>query len=253
MSEMIHREVHGAVTVLRMERGKVNALDVELCEALIAALDEEAKGSAGAVVLTGAGPSFSAGVDLRRLLDGGEAYVSRFLPLLDAVFRAALDFPKPLVAAVNGHAIAGGCILAACCDHRVLVKGWPRMGVTELAVGVPFPALPLAVVASRCAPTALRDLVYGAQAIPAEEALAAGLCDELCEVDHVLTRALTIARKRAEVPPRAYALARRSMAEPIYEMARRQAPIDEDAKAAWMSAETTRAIKAYLDALAVKR
>ena len=65
-----------------------------------------------------------------------------------------------MVAAINGHAIAGGCILAAACDHRIMVEGNGRIGIPELAVGVPFPALPLQIMAARLADGALRDLVF---------------------------------------------------------------------------------------------
>ena len=97
-----------------------------------------------AVIVTGSGSSFSAGVDLFRVIKDGPEYGRRFLPVLDDFLRAALTLPKPMVAAINGHAIAGGCILAAACDHRIMTEGNGRIGIPELAVGVPFPALPLA-------------------------------------------------------------------------------------------------------------
>ena len=79
--------------------------------------------SVKAVILTGSGSSFSAGVDLFRVLKDGPEYGRRFLPVLDNFLRAALTLPKPMIAAINGHAIAGGCILAATCDHRIMSEG----------------------------------------------------------------------------------------------------------------------------------
>ena len=250
---MIERETHGAVTVLRLAHGKVNALDLELCEAISRALRDEGARGGRAVVLTGAGRAFSAGVDLRRLADGGADYAGRFLPALDAMFRAVLDLPKPLVAAVNGHAIAGGCILAAGCDHVLLARGPARMGVTELAVGVAFPALPLAMMAARVPPSQLRALVYGAETFGADECLARGLVDELCEPDALLPRALQLAERRAQVPAGAYALTRRAVAEPIYAAAERQRAMDLEATRAWGSGETLAAIRGYLASLAAGR
>ena len=75
-----------------------------------------------AVVLTGQGRMFSAGVDLLRLGEGGAAYVRRFLPALHRLYDAVFFFPKPVVAAVNGHAIAGGCVLACCADRRIAAR-----------------------------------------------------------------------------------------------------------------------------------
>ncbi|MFO0628501.1 MAG: enoyl-CoA hydratase/isomerase family protein [Polyangiales bacterium] len=249
---MIERETHGAVAVLRLAHGKVNALDLELCEALAGALRDEDRADSRAVVLTGAGLAFSAGVDLKRLADGGAAYAARFLPALDAMFCAVLDLGKPLVAAVNGHAIAGGCILAAGCDHVLLARGSARMGITELAVGVAFPALPLAMMAARVSPAQLRALAYGAETYPAEECLTRGLVDELCAPESLVPRAIEVAAKRATVPATAYRLTRRSFAEPIYEAVRRQRAIDEAASATWSSDETLAAVRAYLASLATR-
>ena len=137
---MIHREDRDTVTVLRMEHGKANAVDTDLFTDIGAALDAIEDSSARALVLTGTGSMFSAGVDLFRVLDGGAPYLAEFLPLLSATVRRLFTFPRPIVAAVNGHAIAGGCVLAAACDRRVMNRDKGKIGVTELMVGVPFPA-----------------------------------------------------------------------------------------------------------------
>lgn len=249
---MIERETHDEVVVIRMAHGKVNALDLELCDALAEALRREETSEAGAVILTGSGRAFSAGVDLRRLVEGGSDYAGRFLPSLDRMFRAVLDLSKPLIAAVNGHAIAGGCIVAAGCDHLLLARGGARMGVTELAVGVPFPSLPLAMMAARVSPPALRGLVYGAATYPVDDALRLGLVDELCDADALMPRAIEVAKARAAIPAGAYAMTRRAFAEPIYDTVRRQRAMDEAASGVWSSVETHRAVRDYLDRLSAR-
>src|SRR6185437_12974647 len=93
-----------------MRHGKANALDAELCQALCGALDDAAAEGAAAVVLTGAGTVFSAGVDLNRVTAEREGYVAAFLPELRRAFTRLAAFELPVVAAVNGHAIAGGFI-----------------------------------------------------------------------------------------------------------------------------------------------
>src|SRR5450759_3929181 len=109
MIELTHR---GDVAILRMAHGKANAMDLELCQTLTARLDECRRSAARALVVTGDGRMFSAGVDLPRVVAGGAAYVRVFLPAVSHAFEALFSFPKPVVAAVNGHAIAGGCIMA---------------------------------------------------------------------------------------------------------------------------------------------
>ena len=98
---------------MTLTHGKANALDIEFCEAIAAHFAELRERDAKAVVLTGQGRMFSAGVDLIRLSDGGADYVRHFLPALHRLYDAVFFHPKPVVAAVNGHAIAGGCVLAA--------------------------------------------------------------------------------------------------------------------------------------------
>ena len=109
---MIDISEQGEIAIVTMRHGKANAMDLEFCEAIAARFEELKKSKAKAVVLTGEGKIFSAGVDLVRALDGGAHYFHKFLPAMSKAFVTVFFFPKPLVAAVNGHAIAGGCIIA---------------------------------------------------------------------------------------------------------------------------------------------
>src|SRR5437870_1175022 len=122
-------------------------MSIEFCEALTARFAEIS--SARAVVMTATGRTFSAGVDLVRLLEGGAPYVRKFLPVLSEMFATVFSHPAPVVAAINGHAIAGGCVLACAADKRLMARDGGRIGATELLVGVPFP--PAAVEILRCA------------------------------------------------------------------------------------------------------
>ena len=119
---MIDSKIVDDVAVLTMTHGKANALDIEFCDALAARFDDLRKADAKAVVLTGRGKIFSAGVDLKRLSAGGAEYTRRFLPTLHRLYEAVFFHPKPVVAAVNGHAIAGGCVLACCADRRLMAR-----------------------------------------------------------------------------------------------------------------------------------
>src|ERR1700728_4888718 len=126
---------HGSVAVLRLDHGKVHALDDVLLGDLVAGLDTVERSDARALVLTAAGRVFSAGVDLQRVLDGGAEYLETMMPALIAAFVRLFSYPLPVVAAVNGPAIAGGCILACAADRRILIEGG-RIGASELLVGV---------------------------------------------------------------------------------------------------------------------
>ena len=120
-----------------MAHGRVNALDSELSTALIDVLDDvERDTDIASVVLTGRGSAFSAGVDLIRMLDEPPSYLDRLLDELTKAMLRLYTFPRPVLAAVNGHAIAGGCILVCACDYRIMVEGDATIGVPELRVGV---------------------------------------------------------------------------------------------------------------------
>jgi enoyl-CoA hydratase len=190
---MIHREHQNGAVVLRMEHGKVSALDLELLQELREKLAQLHKEPPRAVILTGTGSSFSAGVDLYRVLQGGNDYLSRFLPALEVCLRELLDFPCPIVAAVNGHAIAGGCVIVCACDHRIMAEGTSRIGVTELLVGVPFPDLPLEIVRASVASHHFQNIVYSGRTFSPSDALQVGLVDELAAPESLLARAIEVA------------------------------------------------------------
>jgi enoyl-CoA hydratase len=244
---MIVREDIGALAVLRLAHGKVSALDVDLCTRLARELDNLAAGATRAVILTGTGSAFSAGVDLFRVLNGGTQYLGQFLPAMEACFRALLTFPKPLIAAVNGHAIAGGCIIAACCDYRLMAETTARIGVPELLVGVPFPTLPFEIMRARVSPAHFRELVLSGRTVLPADALAVGLVDEVAPADNMLARAQQAAERLAQIPSIAFALTKRAFTEPILHRVDSATTLNEDVLAAWGSAAVQERMRAYLE------
>ncbi|WNV77682.1 enoyl-CoA hydratase/isomerase family protein [Geodermatophilus sp. DSM 44513] len=240
---MLTTENRGDVAVLRIEHGRVGALDVELLDALTEAVTATDR----AVVVTGSGSSFSAGVDLRRVLDGGRPYTEELLAALSRTFRAVFDHPRPTVAAVNGHAIAGGCVLALACDLRLMSGG--RMGLTELAVGVPFPTSALEIVRHALGPRAGRVLL-GAQAGDREQALALGMVDELTEPGGLLPRAVALATEQASRSPASYRLAKAQLHRPANAAIEATTGGDAAVLAGWTSDDTRSRIGAALAALA---
>lgn len=239
-------ERSAGVALLRMAHGKANALDLSLCHQLIAALGEIERADDRAVVLTGTGGIFSAGVDLLQIRDGGTAYLKEFLPALSDVFLTLFDFPRPVVAAVNGHAIAGGAVLAAACDHRLMNAERGTIGVTELLVGVPFPLVATEIL--RCAYGAgVARLAFFGQTYPATEAAARNLVDETVAPDAVVTRALSVAGTLGAVPVSAFAHTKAQLHRPFDErIGENRVGDDERVLELWSSAEAAAAIDAYV-------
>jgi len=237
---------HGDVAVLTLSHGPVNALDLELLTAIPGALADVA--GAAAVVLTGAGRCFSAGVDLKRIVDGGAAYVAEFLPALSTAVLALFDHPRPVVAAVNGHALAGGCVLAAACDVRLMSGG--TIGLTELAAGVPFPTVPLEVMRHAAGPATDR-LVLTAERLEAAEAYRIGLVDEL--TDDLLPAALARASALTAAPAEVYALAKRRLHGPAHDLIAARRELDDPGVTELWSAPSTRErLRGFLARLAAR-
>ena len=244
---MIERKDVDGVRTIRLAHGKVSAMDIELGEALMQELAAANDPSVRAVILTGTGSSFSAGVDLFRVIKDGPEYGRRFLPILDNFLRAALTLPKPMIAAINGHAIAGGCILAATCDHRIMTEGNGRIGIPELAVGVPFPALPLQIMAARVADGPLRDLVYTGRTVLVDEAKAMGLIDEKCPSGMLMDQAMEAATRLAAIPAGAFTLTKETFYTPILERTKQLAATNTRVVDAWLQPHTYETIRKYLD------
>ena len=243
---MIERNDRDGIRTLTLAHGKVNAIDLELCQALTREFGEAQEPGIKGVILTGSGSSFSAGVDLFRLVSEGPDYVTRFLPALDDVLRRVLTFAKPVVAAVNGHAIAGGCILAAACDYRIMAHGTARIGIPELAVGVPFPALPLQIMAARVPDAAMRDLVFTGRTVVVDEATALGLIDETCPREMLLERAHEVARKRVAIRAAAFVLTKEAFYAPVLDRTKQLAGLNERVAEEWLQPHTSEAIRNYL-------
>ena len=244
---MIDTKDIDGIRILKLAHGKVSAMDIELGEALDGAIAKAMDVEVKAVVITGSGSSFSAGVDLFRVINDGPEYARRFLPVLDNFLRGALTFPKPLIAAINGHAIAGGCILAAACDHRIMVEGGGRIGIPELAVGVPFPSLPLQIIAARLPDAALRDLVFTGRTVTVDEARSLGLVDEKCPDGLLIDRSQEVARKMISIPAAAFALTKEAFYTPILERTKQLADLNARVTEQWMQPHTYDAIRHYLD------
>lgn len=178
-----------------------NALSTETMTELRAQLRE----AAGApVLLTGTGDAFSAGLHLKEVASLDAEGMRRFLDVLEGLMVELFQYPGPVVAHVNGHAIAGGCILALACDHRVAPRaGSARIGLNEGALGLVFPPRIVELVRRRVAQPHLDRVVLGAGLFGPAEALALGLVDELADDAGAVARARL--ETLAAYPAQAYA------------------------------------------------
>jgi len=244
---MIEVKAADGIAVVTLAHGKANALDLELCDALAKKFDELRVSDVRAIVMTGQGKMFSAGVDLLRLSQGGTDYVRRFLPMLHRLYDAVFFHPKPVIAAINGHAIAGGCVLACCADRRVMARESGRIGVTELLVGVPFPALAFEVVRFAVPPRYFPEFLLSGSTYATDVALDRGWVDELVDPNELMNRAIAAAKAAAALSPVAFAQTKRQIRQPVADkLARDGEATDKAVTDIWMGQEALRNVDNYV-------
>jgi enoyl-CoA hydratase/carnithine racemase len=200
----------GDVTIVRIDRPPVNAIDPELLVNGIALLGELSKSGDGAVVITGTGSSFSAGLDIKVAPTLDEAGQREMRENVNRLLGGWALFPRPLVTAVNGHAIAGGLILALCGDFRVAGPEG-QFGLTEVKVGVPYPPAAMAIVRSELSPPVARRYALGGEVVASDAALRDGMFDKVVPADEVLPVAIAAARELAPLAGPAYTHTKRTL------------------------------------------
>ena len=182
---------HGPVRELRLSRAPVNALNPELCLELGATVRTAVSDGVRGLVLSGGPKVFSAGLDVPYLLSLGEdrqALMAAWESFFDAA-RALAGAPMPVAAAIAGHAPAGGCVLALCCDYRVMARGPFTIGLNETQVGLVAPEGIQYLLRRLVGPHRAERLLVAGDLVDADGALAIGLVDELHGVDDVPVRA----------------------------------------------------------------
>lgn len=197
VTDPVRYRLEGTTAIVEMDDGKANALSDAMIDAVISALDR-AEGEARAMVLAGRADRFCAGFDLRVMMSGPDnarALLRRGSELLLRLYASKV----PLVIACTGHALAGGALVVLTGDVRIAAAGAYRIGLNEVAIGLPVPVLAMELARDRLLPTALTRATLLAHIHGPEEARAAGYVDEVVAVEQVVPRALEEAARLAEL------------------------------------------------------
>jgi len=191
----------GSVATVTLQRSPANAISIELIERIGGVFESVADDpSIRAVILTGQGTSFCAGLDLKIVPFLGAAEQKRLLNALNRALYALYGCPLPVVGAINGHAIAGGLVLALACDWRIGADWAFLVGLTEVLVGIPYPVAAIEVARQELGPRVARELILFGGNIPARSALERGVLDELVPSEQVMERAMAKALEAARLP-----------------------------------------------------
>ncbi len=197
---MLDHHRHGRILETRLARPPVNALDPALLDALARAFEPEALHDVDGVILSGGPKVFSGGLDVPHLLGLDRAGLTAAWSAFFDAARAIAASPVPVVAAIGGHSPAGGCVLALCCDHRIMARGPFKIGLNETQVGLVVPDAIQALMRRVVGPHRAERLMVAGAMVESAEAHAIGLVDELVDAEHVVARAVHWFEPLASLP-----------------------------------------------------
>jgi enoyl-CoA hydratase len=245
----------GYTAILTLSRSPANALNHTLLTELQKQLAQLcADAEVRALVLTGEGRFFSAGLDLHEVFDYPPALAQAFTRTFDDVFTLLFSLELPVVAAINGHAIAGGAVLAATADFRLMSDGDAKLGLSEIKVGVPFPTSALEPVRFAWAGPHLAELLYRGSSYGPRHALSYRLIDEVVPAAELLERALALAAELGSRPKVAFASTKRALRrEALCRMAAARAGGDDPLWTLWRTEEVLAAMATYRAGVGNKR
>lgn len=198
VSEPVSFELHESVAVVRIDDGKANALSPSLVEPLLELLPR-AQAEAKALVLLGRPGCFSAGFDLRVMMSGPAAATS-LLERGAELFMQLYAHPQPVVAGVSGHAIAGGVLLSAACDLRIGAAGAFKLGLNEIAIGMPLPILAHELARDRLDRRRYTEATLFARLYAPDEAVEVGWLDRVVEADALESSVIAAAAELGKLP-----------------------------------------------------
>ncbi len=207
--ETLLREETNGIHHLVMNDGP-NALNANLMNSLSGALSELREGGAPPILLRSSHEMlFCPGWDLKDLVGADRATVAAALDRFNRLIFDLFSYPGPTGVAITGHAVAGGCLLALCCDLRIMATGRPRIGLSELNLGVPVPASSLMMLRERLAANVVEELVVGGDGCDADRARNQGVVYRIAEPDSVLAKTERELTRLAAKPKGAFAATKR--------------------------------------------
>jgi len=215
--ETITVEQHGATAVVKLSRGVTNAINMQLIGELADCLQAVNRDPAvrGLVLGSANDKFFSIGLDIPTLFDLTRQDFTAFCRAYSRVCLELYTLPKPTVAALSGHATAGGCIVALCCDYRFMAQGRKLMGLNEIKLGVPVPYLADCILRQLVGVRNARDIMDTGEFYLPEQSLAVGMVDKVLPLEQLLPQSIEKATAIGALPQEAFAIIKRNRIEAV--------------------------------------
>jgi enoyl-CoA hydratase/carnithine racemase len=233
------------IATLALNRGKVNAINLEMVHQITDGFRElEGEGSIKSVIFTGSGKFFSFGFDIPELLEYSREELITFLTDFTGLYTYIYLFPRPVIGTLNGHTIAGGCMLALACDIRIMVSGNAKIALNEVNIGASLFAGSVEMLRATVSGRAVNEIVLGGQMYKAEEALKLGLIDKISTEERVIEDARELAREYAAKNPAAFKSIKMLVRRPVADlMVRREKDSIDEFADIWCSEESRKILR----------
>jgi len=222
--EFVHVSITDGIAEARLKRGKVNALSEPVVEEITDCLRSLAADiDTRAVILTGDGAFFSFGFDIPEFLGYSRESFAKFLQRFTALYSYLFTYPKPIVAALNGHAIAGGCMLALSCDYRIMVSGNAKISLNEISFGSSVFAGSVEMLRFLVGGKNAQAILYDGTMYSAETAVQLGMIDKVSSTERLMKDAREMAQRMTEKDAAAFRSIKNLLRAPVAEdMARNE-------------------------------
>jgi enoyl-CoA hydratase/carnithine racemase len=242
----MHVSKDGEIAIVTLSRGKVNALNEPMVEELTKSFEDlEADNEVKSIIFTGSGKFFSFGFDVPEFLNYSKSDFIKYLEKFTNFYTYLFLFPKPIVAALNGHTIAGGCMLATACDFRLMVTGKAKISLNEITFGSPVLAGSVEMLRYCVGSRNAQSILYSGAMYSAEEAFELGLVDQVSSEDALAEDARKVAKELAQKDSSAFKSIKHLLRKPaVEEMIKREKDAILEFVDIWYSEQTWENLKA---------
>lgn len=214
--KFLKTEVVEGIHLVKLSRGSANVMNLEMVCEICDLMDGLASNAdCKGIIISGNGPFFTAGLDVKELYNydrhTSEAFWRSFVKMIEVLIR----FPKPLITAINGHSPAGGCIIAICCDYRLMVQGDFRIGLNEVPVGIAVPQVIFDIYRHCIGNKNAYQFLLEGRLLNPEEALHFGLVDELTDAEELMSRAIGKMKQYLKLGSETFSITKRNLRQSV--------------------------------------
>jgi len=248
--KMITTDFHDNVMIVKLNRGVTNALNLELVNQLTEILQKtkQAPDVHGLVLCSSNDKFFSIGFDIPQLIELERPDFQVFYRAFNRMCLDLYTLPKPTAAAITGHATAGGCILALCCDYRFIAEGRKLMGLNEIKLGVPVPYLADCILRSIVGVRYARDIMDSGDFYSPGQSLQMGVVDQVLPLEQVRSQSIEKVKLLGSPSPGAFALIKRNRVETLEAQAlARQEEKEKSFIQCWYSDQARKGLKVAME------